>query len=168
MDHNDIFLCSLSGVEAPEETILPDDLADDLGLLPVGWTRLMIERRLPNPDWQEIQQVKHMMAEAASQQLPEDQRVPAALRAIRIQVAAQYAALEEQMSPFVNMKEVLFVAPPEMDPALAAEFFEIRDRLGLPVPSMEDEEDESEDESEDEADEESVEAPEPLPAASEA
>ena len=141
MDHNDIFLCSLSGVEAPEETILPDDLADDLGLLPVGWTRLMIERRLPNPDWQEIQQVKHMMAEAASQQLPEDQRVPAALRAIRIQVAAQYAALEEQMSPFVNMKEVLFVAPPEMDPALAAEFFEIRDRLGLPVPSAEDEED---------------------------
>jgi anion-transporting ArsA/GET3 family ATPase len=164
MDHNDIFLCSLSGVEAPEEAILPDDLADELGLLPVGWTRLMIERRLPNPDWQEIQQVKHMMAEAAAQQLPEDQRVPAALRAIRVQVAAQYAALEEQMSPFVNMKEVLFVAPPEMDPALAAEFFEIRDRLGLPVPSVEDEEDESEGE----ADEESVEAPEPLPVASEA
>jgi hypothetical protein len=133
-DHNDLFVCSLSGVEASEIEVLPDDLADDLGLLPVGWTRLVIERRLPNPDWQEVQQVKHMMVEAARQQLPEDQQVPEAIRALQIQVAAQYASLEERMNPFVNMKEVLFIAPPEMDPALATEFYAIRDRLGLPVP----------------------------------
>ena len=94
-DHNDLFVCSLSGVEASEIEVLPDDLADDLGLLPVGWTRLVIERRLPNPDWQEVQQVKHMMVEAARQQLPEDQQVPEAIRALQIQVAAQYASLEE-------------------------------------------------------------------------
>lgn len=146
MDHNDNFICSLSGVEAPDGEILPDDMADALGLLPMGWTRITIERRLPSQEWQEIQQVKMIMSEAAVQQLPEDQRVPEAVRAIQIQVAAQFASLEANLSPFSNMKEVLFLAPPELDPALAKEFFEIRDRLGLPIPE-EDEEDEDSEES---------------------
>ena len=146
MDHNDVFVCSLSGVEAAEQDILPDDLADELGLLPVGWTRIVIERRLPNQDWSKIQQVKAMLVEAAVQQLPEDQRVPEAIQAIQIQIAAQYAALEKEMSPFVNMKEVIFVAPPELDPGLAKEFFEVRDRLGLPIPQEEEEEEATEDE----------------------
>ncbi len=141
MDHNDTFICSLSGVEAPDEEILPDDLADDLGLLPMGWTRIVIERRLPSQEWQEIQQVKMIMSEAAVQQLPEDQRVPEAVRAIQIQIAAQFASLEANLSPFSNMKEVLFLAPPELDPALAKEFFEIRDRLGLPIPTGDEAED---------------------------
>ena len=142
MDHNDLFVCSLSGVEAPETDVLPDELADELGIMPVGWTRLVIERRLPNPDWQEVQQVKAMMVEAATQQLPKEQRVPEAIRALQIQIAAQYASLEERMSPFFNMKEVIFVAPPELDAALAKEFFALRDGLGLPIPAEgEDEQD---------------------------
>ena len=158
MDHNDLFVCSLSGVEAGDAEVLPDDLADSLGLLPMGWTRIVIERRLPNQDWQEVQQVKAMMVEAATQQLPDQQRVPEAIRAIQIQVAAQYAALEEDMSPFMNMKEVLFVAPPEMDPSLAAEFYGIRERLGLPIPTEEPEE------GEDVTDEPSAEALPPVEA----
>jgi hypothetical protein len=156
MDHNDLFVCSLSGVEAPDEDVLPDDLADDLGLLPVGWTRIMIERRLPNQDWSKIQQVKAMLVEAAVQQLPEEQRVMESIQAIQIQIAAQYAALEKEMSPFVNMKEVIFVAPPELDPGLAKEFFEVRDRLGLPIP-VEDEE--SEEDTQDPEQESTVAAP---------
>lgn len=156
MDHNDLFVCSLSGVEAGEQDVLPDDLADELGLLPVGWTRIVIERRLPNQDWNKIQQVKAMLVEAAVQQLPEDQRVAEAIQAIQIQIAAQYAALEKEMSPFVNMKEVIFVAPPELDPGLAKEFFEVRDRLGLPIPQEEEEEGEEENTE----DEPSVKAPE--------
>lgn len=159
MDHNDLFVCSLSGVEAADQDVLPDDLADELGLLPVGWTRIVIERRLPNQDWHEIQQVKAMMVEAATQQLPKDQRVPEAIRALKIQIAAQYASLEEKMSPFVNMKEVIFVAPPELDPGLAKEFFDVRDRLGLPIPG-EDEEDEASEGNEVEESSEAPEAPE--------
>lgn len=153
MDHNDNFICSLSGVEAPEGEILPDDLADDLGLLPMGWTRIVIERRLPSQEWQEIQQVKMIMSEAAVQQLPKEQQIPEAIRAIQIQIAAQFASLEANLSPFSNMKEVLFLAPPELDPALAAEFFEIRDRLGLPTPSDEEEGGEDSKESAEEVDE---------------
>jgi len=142
IDHNDLFVCSLSGVEAPEEEILPDDLADSLGLLPLGWTRLTIDRRLPSQDWQEVQRVKMILAEAALQQLPKEQQVAEAKRTIQIQVAAQFAALEATLSPFNNLQEVLFLAPPELDPALAKEFFDIRDRLGLPVPPDEEEEEE--------------------------
>ncbi len=154
MEHNDLFVCSLSGVEAPETEVLPDELADDLGVLPMGWTRIVIERRLPNQDWQEVQQVKAMMVEAATQQLPKEQRVPEAIRALQIQIAAQYASLEERMSPFFNMKEVIFVAPPELDPALAKEFFEVRDRLGLPIPEDDAGEAEAEEPSEEAAVEE--------------
>jgi len=147
IDHNDLFVCSLSGVEAGEEDILPDDLADDLGLLPMGWTRITIERRLPNHPWQEVQQVKMIMAEASFQQLPKEQQEPEAKRAIQIQIAAQFAGLEASMSPFNNLQEVIFLAPPELDPALAKEFFAIRERLGLVVPA-EEEEDGSEGEEE--------------------
>ena len=78
------------------------------------------------------------------------------IQAIQIQIAAQYAALEKEMSPFVNMKEVIFVAPPELDPGLAKEFFEVRDRLGLPIP-VEDEE--SEEDTQDPEQESTVAAP---------
>lgn len=151
MDHNDLFVCSLSGVEAPETDAIPDELADELGVMPMGWTRIIIERRLPNADWNEVQQVKAMMVEAATQQLPKEQRVPEAIRALQIQIAAQYASLEERMSPFFNMKEVIFVAPPELDPALAKEFFEVRDRLGLPIPVEGEDEGEPEEGEEEEA-----------------
>ena len=63
------------------------------------------------------------------------------------------------------MKEVLFLAPPELDPALATEFFDIRDRLGLPVPNDgdEDEVETSEDESVSEEEVPQSEIPTPAP-----
>jgi hypothetical protein len=91
-----------------------------------------------------------MMVEAATQQIPEDQRVPEAVRAIQIQIAAQYASLEGKMSPFHNMKEVIFVAPPELDPSLAKEFYAVREALGLDVPDTDEDDLEEDVESEEE------------------
>ena len=133
IDLNELFTCALSGVEAASEEVLPDAYADDLGLMPAGWTRITVERRLPNPEYAEVQQVKGGMVEAMLQQIPEDDR-PEAHRAVALQVAAQFAALEAELEVFVNMSEVIFVAPPEWDAVMAREFFDIRRRLGLPVP----------------------------------
>jgi len=144
LEHNDLFVCSLSGVEAADEVILPDELADDLGLLPVGWTRLTIDRRLPNTDWHQVQSTKALLVAAATEQIPEDQQSPETVTAIQIQIEAQYAALEARMSPFLNMKEVIFIAPPEMDQSLADEFYGLREALGLPVPETEEEEEKDE------------------------
>jgi hypothetical protein len=132
-EFNYIFTCSLSGVEAPEDEVLPDHYADELGLLPAGWTRITVERRLPNPALAELQQVKAGMVAAMLQQVPAEEHQNAR-RPVELQISAQFAALEAETEMFLNLKETIFVAPPEWDSVMAREFFDIRKRLGLPVP----------------------------------
>lgn len=130
------YVCSLSGVEAEDDDIL-DDATDDLGAMPVGWTRVTFQRRLMNPRWEEVEQGKAMLIEAALSQVPEANREEARVL-VTLQIDAQFVALEAATERYVTYDEVIYVAPPEMDRALAAEFFAVRERLGLPVPSDED------------------------------
>lgn len=122
------YVCTISGVEADEEDLVEG--SDDLGDMPVGWTKITVQRRLYNPRWLEVRQAKEALVEVTLAQLPEearDQMRPL----VSIQVDAQFAALESSIEEFVLDEEEIFVAPPESDKALAAEYFEIRDRLGL-------------------------------------
>lgn len=122
------YVCGISGVEADEEDLI--ESSDDLGDMPIGWTKITLQRRLYNPRWLEVRQAKEALVEVTLSQLPEearDQMRPL----IAIQVDAQFAALEASIEEFVIDEEEVFVAPPESDKALAAEYFEIRDRLGL-------------------------------------
>ena len=130
------YVCSLSGVEAEDDDIL-DDATDDLGAMPVGWTRVTFQRRLMNPRWEEIQQGKEILIATAVGQVPEENR-EAARVLVALQIDAQFVALEAATERYVTYDEVIYVAPPEMDRALATEFFSVRERLGLPVPSDED------------------------------
>jgi len=130
------YVCSLSGVEAEDDDIL-DDATDDLGAMPVGWTRVTFQRRLMNPRWEEIQQGKEILIATAVGQVPEENR-EAARVLVTLQIDAQFVALETATERYVTYDEVIYVAPPEMDRALATEFFAVRERLGLPVPSDED------------------------------
>jgi hypothetical protein len=130
------YVCSLSGVEADEDDIL-DDATDDLGAMPVGWTRVTFQRRLMNPRWEEVEQGKELLIETALAQVPEESKDAARLL-IALQIDAQFVALEAATDRYVVYDEVIYVAPPELDKALATEFFSIRERLGLPVPSDED------------------------------
>ena len=122
------YVCTISGVEADEEDLVEG--SDDLGDMPVGWTKITVQRRLYNPRWLEVRQAKEALVEVTLAQLPEearDQMRPL----VSSQVDAQFAALEASIEEFVLDEEEIFVAPPESDKALAAEYFEIRDRLGL-------------------------------------
>jgi len=130
------YVCSLSGVEAEDDDIL-DDATDDLGAMPVGWTRVTFQRRLMNPRWEEIQQGKEILIATAVGQVPEENREGARVL-VTLQIDAQFVALETATERYVTYDEVIYVAPPEMDRALATEFFAVRERLGLPVPSDED------------------------------
>ncbi|MBU6180200.1 MAG: hypothetical protein KGR69_11080 [Verrucomicrobia bacterium] len=122
------YVCALSGVEADEAELV--DGSDDLGDLPVGWTKITVQRRLLNPRWYEVQQAKGALVEVTLSQLPEEMREQ--MRPlITVQVDAQFAALEANIEEFVLDEDEVFVAPPESDKALAAEYFDIRDRLGL-------------------------------------
>lgn len=123
------YVCALSGVEAEDEDLViggEDDVAD----LPVGWTKITLQRRVVNPRWTEVQQGKAAMVEVTLMQIPEEAREQ--MRPlIALQVDAQFAALEANTEEFGTEEEVVFVSPPESDKALAAEYFELRDRFGL-------------------------------------
>lgn len=122
------YVCALSGVEADEAELV--DGSDDLGDLPVGWTKITVQRRLLNPRWYEVRQAKEALVEVTLSQLPEEMREQ--MRPlITVQVDAQFAALEASIEEFVVDEDEVYVAPPESDKALAAEYFDIRDRLGL-------------------------------------
>lgn len=148
------YVCALSGVEADEEDLVAD-AEDDLSDLPVGWTKITIQRRLINPRWVEVQQAKEALVEVTLSQIPEearDQMRPL----ISVQVDAQFAALEANIDEFVTDTDEVFVAPPETDKALAAEYFDIRDRLGLPNDTFggEDVDDENDEAAEEDGEEE--------------
>jgi len=134
------YVCSLSGVEAEDDELL-DDGDDTLGDMPLGWTKVTFQRRLMNPRWEEIQQAKGALVQMALAQVPEEAREQAA-PAVAIQIDAQFAALESVTDKYVTFDETIYVAPPELDRTLATEFYSVRDRLGLPVPTEADDEDE--------------------------
>ncbi len=137
------YVCALSGVE-PDD----DDLVEANDDLPVGWTRVTFERRLPNPRYMEIQQAKGALVEVTLGQIPEEAREQ--MRPlVAVQVDAQFAALEANTEEWVMEEEVIFVAPPETDAALASEYLELRDRFSLSNEGFKvDDEDETEDDKE--------------------
>lgn len=137
------YVCALSGVE-PDD----DDLVEATDDLPVGWTRITFQRRLPNPRYEEIQQAKAALVEVTLGQIPEEAREQ--MRPlVAVQVDAQFAALEANTEEWVMDEEVIFVAPPETDAALASEYLELRDRFGLSNEGFKvDDEDETEDDKE--------------------
>lgn len=123
------YVCALSGAEANEDDLV-EGADDDLSDLPVGWTKITVQRRLLNPRWLEVQQAKEALVEVTLMQLPEearDQMRPL----ITVQVDAQFAALEATIEEYTTDTDEVYVAPPESDKALAAEYFDIRERLGL-------------------------------------
>jgi hypothetical protein len=121
MPSTDVF-CAITGA-LPDDADLPiehpledDELAD----LPVGWTRITVQTRAPNPGWQEIVAVEEAMIAQVVQGLPKAQRKQAVV-GVRVQVAAQLAALKAATAPFLIETEVAHIAPgDEGDKALAA------------------------------------------------
>lgn len=133
-----MYVCALSGSEAEEEDILSDREADELGSMPLNWTRVTLERRLYNNRWVEIQQAKAALVEAAMGNVPEENH-EVVRPMIALQIDAQFAALEAGIPKYENYSEVVFIAPPEENKVLRDEFYGIREKLGLPIEGEEEE-----------------------------
>jgi hypothetical protein len=133
------YVCALSGNEPDEEEILSPRDSDELGTMPLNWTRVTLERRLLNSRWIEIQQAKGALVEAALSNVPEENH-EVVRPMISLQIDAQFAALEANIPQYENFSEVVYIAPPEDDKVLRAEFFAIREKLGLPISEEEEEE----------------------------
>lgn len=134
------YVCALSGVAADDEALVVDAADDDdLEELPVGWTRVTLDRRMKNPRYEMIQQVMAGVIEQTLAQVPEANR-DAARPLLALQVEAQYAVLLDRTPPYLTETEVTFIAPPDSDTALKAAYTGLRTTLGLSVDATDKEE----------------------------
>ena len=118
------FICALSGIRATEGEI------DQEGEFPDGWIELKLTRRFVNPKWDAIQFVKQGLITQYLQGIPEEAREEQVM-AIALQVEAQFAALEDQTDKFEEEEEVLYIANPDDNPQLAAEYEKFRRMIGI-------------------------------------
>lgn len=133
------FTCALSGKAAKQTELAMDaDDEDPLGDMPVGWIRVLLSRRMPNPDWLRIAGTKEatIAGQIAQlvQQIPAD--TPAEARAaaedhIRVLADAQFCSIEERTPRYVAIEQVAYIADPTRDSSIGAEWKRIGDALGL-------------------------------------
>ena len=131
--------CALTGVVEQGGQIEKGEKADGLEDLPVGWTKITIQRRTFNPKWLLIQQVKEAMIEGLLSQVPADiqqmQRY-----AIMLQVEAQFHALEQATSMYAkDVDDIVYISD---SGELIENINEMRELLGLdaigPIPTLDD------------------------------
>ena len=110
-----LYSCVFSG-KSPTENQSDVDDDDEIGDLPLGWMRIALQHRAPNPKWSLIQHIKS----AAVTQIISDMEIPEGdleeIRpAIEIQIEAQYAILEERTPKYIITEEVVCVSDPTHD-----------------------------------------------------
>lgn len=119
--------CAMSGLTAEGQI---HEEADGLDDLPVGWTCIRITRRVYNPEWVMLQQLKEGMVTQLLQQVPPEQmdlmRDP-----LNFQVDAQFHAKEKDTPVFLPDTDDLVYLSPGADVTEALN--EVREQLGLGV-----------------------------------
>jgi len=126
------FVCALSGIKVTEEEMEDVEFPD-------GWVEVKITRRYVNPKWDAIQYVKAGLVQQYLMGIPEDQRDDQ-IMAISIQVEAAYAALEQQTDKYIEETVTKYIANPDQNAALMAEYNKIRKTLGMPLEKLQPEE----------------------------
>jgi hypothetical protein len=108
---NEDIICAFSGIQPKEEEYV--EAQDELGELPVAWSKVTIQTRRENPEWNMLQAVKVAMVQQLETQLgaelKEDERNIAKI-SIRLQVEAQFASLEDRMSQYLIDEQVTFIS----------------------------------------------------------
>ena len=117
------YTCALSGLRATEEEIVDGEFPD-------GWIEITINRKFINPKWEAIQYVKQGLLAQYLQGVPEDQREDQ-IMALSIQVEASMAMLESQTEKWAEDSSTLYIANPDDNVALMAEYNKFRKFLGL-------------------------------------
>ena len=117
------YTCALSGLRATEEEIIDGEFPD-------GWIEITINRKFINPKWEAIQYVKQGLLAQYLQGVPEEQREDQ-IMALSIQVEASMAMLESQTDKWSEDASTMYIANPDDNVALMAEYNKFRKFLGL-------------------------------------
>lgn len=149
--------CALSGITAAGQLVYAKDGLDDM---PPYWIEVKLTRRFPNPEYVAIQQLKAAQIEGTLAQLQAQMaQLPEVVQqaqnaAIRLQVKAQFFALESSIEPYITESESVWISPPEANEEVAEALAEVKELLGFDSDGDggslqdEDEEDDEEDEQE--------------------
>lgn len=119
--------CALSGVVVPGDAFYGEDGLEDL---PAGWTEVKMSRRVYNPKWILLQQVKNAMVKGLMSQFPLDVQEAQGV-AIRIQVEAQFQALENVTPPYFTEVETAYLAAPDTSEEMFEAVNEARELMGF-------------------------------------
>jgi len=133
-EYDDEFTCALSGL-TPTADEMPD--AADQDPIPMGWTRVTLERRDPNPEWLRLQAIKVATIQQTLEQIPEEARGQAAM-VIEYQVRAQYAALEAQTPKFSTDEVTVYLAPGSRGAEIQKAIDALYDSLGIEAEAEDD------------------------------
>lgn len=127
------FVCSISGIEEEGDSFYETEEKDGLFDLPLGWTAVAIKRRVSNPKYQLLMQMREVLVANMLTQAGKNVS-PAQAAAIELQVEAQFAALLKDTPAHVTEHEVAFIAPVERSDEMLLEVYnELRTTLGLPL-----------------------------------
>ena len=149
------FTCSISGTEEEGDSFYESEEKDGLFDLPLGWTAIAIKRRVSNPKYRLLMQMRELLIADMLTRAGKNV-TPAQGAAIELQVEAQFAALVKDTPPHITEHEVAFVAPIERSDEMLLEVYnELRTTLGLPLLTAEGtvDDDDDDDDDDDEADE---------------
>jgi len=134
-DYDDDFVCAFSGL-TPTDAEFPEESDNDP--IPFGWTRVTLERRDANPEWDAIQAVKTAMIKQTLEQIPEEVREQART-VVEIQIRAQYAALEAKIPAFTTDTVVVYLAPGSRGAEIKKAIDALYDNLGIEDEEADDE-----------------------------
>ena len=130
--------CALSGKVANDAELVVDDAQDDADLdaLPVGWVKVTVQRRGVNPAWIAIQRTKahhvaSIMAQVGDDMSPEERAAQAEIAEVTIN--ANFYALEAGTPKYVVVEDVAYVANPDTNKQVQAEWVKIASSLGVDV-----------------------------------
>ena len=114
---NEDYYCVLSGL-APQSIGI--DEGDDFADMPNGWVKITIERRFENPQWQLVQEIKAESLKQMLSQVAEDQH-ELVMDAIKLQIDAQYIALEDRLGQYIVAEETRYISDPSDSDAVKSE-----------------------------------------------
>ena len=129
---NEDITCAFSGLQPKEDEYI--DAQDELGELPIGWTKVTIQTRKENPQWGMLQAVKGAMVEQLSSQIDDnlkEEEKNIAKISIQLQVEAQFASLEDRIPPYIVDEQIAFISDVTKDEAIKKMNDELLELLDL-------------------------------------
>lgn len=142
MAQSDEYICALSGYAAKDEELVEDAGEDDLEEIPVGWLKITVQKRVINPAWQRVNEVKsrqvamqvdEMKARFAAAQIDDEDAIAMAVGDVEFMVGMSFLPIEREIPKYATQEAELYVRDPSSDKEIAREWRRIADTLEIEI-----------------------------------